>query len=396
MSGPLDDVRILDLTRVVAGPYGTGLLADLGARVVKVEPPEAGDEIRMYPDQVRGLSVTFNDLNRNKEGLCLDLRSERGRELLLELVAHFDVLAENFAAGTLAGWGLGWDVLRARNPRLIYASLSGFGHDGPYAGLRSYDLVAQAMGGFMTMSGEPDGPPMKTGVNLADYIGGVFLACGVLAALRERDASGRGQRIDISNQDLLVTMLDSAVSWLRAGGGEPRRSGNFHRKVAPYGAYRAADGWVVVAIGSPKMFYRSLEAIGREDLLQDPAFIERLQRFAFRDEVSALWAEWIARHTRAEVEQRCREFGLGFGTVKSIADLAADPQLGHRGMLAEVEHPDGQGPLPTRGAPLRLEGTPGAPRRAAPTLGQDTDRLLAELLGTSPEELEGLRREGVI
>jgi crotonobetainyl-CoA:carnitine CoA-transferase CaiB-like acyl-CoA transferase len=370
MSGPLDDVRILDLTRVVAGPYGTA--------------------------QVRGLSVTFNDLNRNKEGLCLDLRRERGRELLLELVAHFDVLAENFAAGTLAGWGLGWDVLRAHNPRLVYASLSGFGHDGPYAGLRSYDLVAQAMGGFMAMSGEPEGPPMKTGVNLADYIGGVFLACGILAALRERDACGRGQRLDISNQDLLVTMLDSAVSWFRAGGEEPARSGNFHRVVAPYGAYRARDGWVVVAIGSPKMFARSLEAIGRADLLADPGFLERLQGFVFREEVNALWSDWVARHTRAEVEERCREFGLGFGSVKSIADLAADPQLAQRGMLAEVEHPDGQGSLPTHGAVLRMECTNAAPQRAAPALGQDTERLLAELLGASPEEIERLRREGVV
>jgi crotonobetainyl-CoA:carnitine CoA-transferase CaiB-like acyl-CoA transferase len=396
MSGPLDGVRILDLTRVVAGPYGTALLADLGARVVKVEPPEAGDEIRLYPNQVRGLSVTFNDLNRNKEGLCLDLRRERGRELLLDLTAHFDVLAENFAAGTLAGWGLGWDVLRAHNPRLIYASLSGFGHDGPYAGLRSYDLVAQAMGGFMAMSGEPEGPPMKTGVNLADYIGGVFLACGILAALRERDACGRGQRLDISNQDLLVTMLDSAVSWFRAGGEEPARSGNFHRVAAPYGAYRARDGWVVVAIGSPKMFARSLEAIGRADLLADPGFLERLQGFAFREEVSALWSDWVARHTRAEVEERCREFGLGFGSVKSIADLAADPQLAQRGMLAEVAHPDGQGSLPTHGTVLRMERTNASPQRAAPALGQDTERLLTELLGASPEEVERLRREGVV
>jgi CoA:oxalate CoA-transferase len=392
----LEGIRILDLTRVVAGPYATALLAELGARVVKVEEPTRGDEIRLYPDRVRGLSVTFNDLNRNKEGLTLDLRTERGRELLLDLVPHFDVLTENFAAETLERWGLGWEALRARNPRLVYASLSGFGHDGPYAGQRSYDLVAQAMGGLMAMTGEPGGPPLKTGVNLADYVGGLFLALGVMAALREREQSGLGQRVDISNQDALVTMLDSAVTWFRASGEEPKRSGNFHRKVAPYGVYHAKDGWVVVAMGSPKMFPRSLEAIGRGDLLDDPGFMERVRRFAFREELNALWTEWVAERSRDEVEQVCREYGLGFGRVKSVAELGADPQLAHRGMLAEVEHPDGDGTIPTRGVPIRLERTPGSVRRASPTLGQDTERLLSELLGLGAEELAALRERGIV
>jgi len=396
VSGPLDGVRILDLTRVVAGPYCTALLAELGARVVKVEEPGRGDEIRLYPDRVRGLSMAFNDLNRNKEGMTLDLRTPRGREILLEMAVHFDVLTENFAAGTLERWGLGWEVVHRRAPRLVYASLSGFGQDGPYADRRSYDLVSQAMGGLMAMTGEPGGPPMKTGVNLADYIGGAFLALGILAALRERDASGVGQRVDISNQDLLVTMLDSAVTWFRASGEEPPRSGNLHRKVAPFGAYRARDGWVAVAMGSPKMFPRSLEAIGRSDLLRNEAFLERVRNYTFRDEINALWSVWIAEHTCDEVEALCREHGLGFGRVKSVAELAEDPQLRHRGMLAEVEHPDGEGPVPTRGVPVRLERTPGSIRRAAPTLGQDTDVLLRELLGLGPEEVEELRRDGIV
>jgi CoA:oxalate CoA-transferase len=392
----LEGIRILDLTRVVAGPYATGLLAELGARVVKVEEPTRGDEIRLYPDRVRGLSVTFNDLNRNKEGLTLDLRTERGRELLLDLVPHFDVLTENFAAETLQRWGLGWEALHARNPRLVYASLSGFGHHGPYASHRSYDLVAQAMGGLMAMTGEPGGPPLKTGVNLADYVGGLFLALGVMAALRERDVSGLGQRVDISNQDALVTMLDSAVTWFRASGEEPERSGNFHRKVAPYGAYHAKDGWVVVAMGSPKMFPRALEAIGRADLLDDPAFMDRVQRFAFREELNALWTEWVAERSLDEVESTCRRYGLGFGRVKSVAELGADPQLAHRGMLAEVEHPDGDGTIPTRGVPIRLERTPGSVRRPAPTLGQDTERILSEFLGLGTEEVTALRENGIV
>jgi CoA:oxalate CoA-transferase len=233
-------------------------------------------------------------------------------------------------------------------------------------------------------------------VNLADYIGGLFLALGVMAALRERDVSGLGQRVDISNQDALVTMLDSAVTWFRASGEEPERSGNFHRKVAPYGAYHAKDGWVVVAMGSPKMFPRSLEAIGRADLLDDPGFMERVRRFAFREELNALWTEWVSERSRDEVEAVCRRHGLGFGRVKSVADLGADPQLAHRGMLAEVEHPDGDGAIPTRGVPIRLERTPGSVLRAAPTLGQDTDRLLSEFLGLGTTEVASLREKGIV
>jgi crotonobetainyl-CoA:carnitine CoA-transferase CaiB-like acyl-CoA transferase len=248
----------------------------------------------------------------------------------------------------------------------------------------------------MFMTGEPDGPPIKTGTNLADYVGGLFLAVGILAALRERDASGLGQHIDISNQDALVTMLDSAVSWFRASGEQPSRSGNFHRRVAPYGAYRAKDGWVVVAMGSAKMFPKSLAAIGREDLLEDAGFMERVSRFAFRDELNEHWSAWVAERSCAEVEQVCREQGLGFGTVKSIADLASDRQLEHRGMLAEVEHPDGEGPLPTRGVPIQLGRTPGSVRRAAPTLGRDSERVLRELLDLSPEAIEQLRRDGIV
>jgi crotonobetainyl-CoA:carnitine CoA-transferase CaiB-like acyl-CoA transferase len=248
----------------------------------------------------------------------------------------------------------------------------------------------------MFMTGEPDGPPLKTGTNLADYVGGLFLAVGVLAALRERDASGLGQYIDISNQDALVTMLDSAVSWFRASGEQPARSGNFHRKVAPYGAYQAKDGWVVIAMGSAKMFPKSLAAIGREDLLEDAAFMERVSRFAFRDELNALWSDWVGERSCAEVERVCRVHGLGFGTVKSVADLAADRQLEHRGMLAEVEHPDGEGPLPTRGVPIRMARTPGSVRRAAPTLGQDTESVLAEFLGLTPDDVERLRSQGVV
>jgi crotonobetainyl-CoA:carnitine CoA-transferase CaiB-like acyl-CoA transferase len=393
---PLAGLNVLDLTRVVAGPYGTALLADYGARVVKVEQPERGDDMRKMPNPVRELSVTFNDLNRNKQGITLDLRDERCRDILLRLLPHFDVLAENYAAGTMERWSLGWETLHATNPRLVYVSLSGFGRDGPYAGRASYDLVSQAMSGVMALTGEADGPPTKIGVNLADYVGGLFMAFAILAALRERDRSGLGQHVDISNQDALTTMLDSALTWYRASGTEAQRHGNFHRVVAPFGAFQAKDGWVVITVASPRRFLSSLSAIGQAKLLDDPEFVERFWRFETRGQITDLWKEFVAERTREEVEAICLEHGVGCGTVKSVRDLATDPQLEHRGMLAEVEHPDGQGPIPTQGLSIKFLDTPGSIRHAAPTLSQHTESLLGELLGVTPEEIDALRNDGVV
>ncbi len=395
-TGPLAGIRVLDLTRVVAGPYATGLLADFGARVVKIEPPGRGDECRGLPDQVRGLSLTFSDLNRNKESVTLDLRTERGREVLLALLPHFDVLIENFRAGTLDGWGLAWERLVAAHPRLVFASLSGFGATGPKAGRASYDLIAQAESGIMSMTGLPGEAPLKTGTNLADYVGGVFLAFAVLAALRARDTTGKPQRVDLSNQDVLTTMLDAAPAWHRSSGEEPARRGNFHRRAAPYGVFRAKDGWIAVAAGNPNLFKRALEAIGRADLLDEREFRQRVRRGEHVDQITALWSEFVATRTRAEVTEVCERHRLAYGEVQSIADLARDPQLIAREQVAEIDHPDGQGKVPTRGVPIRFVDSPGALRAPSPTVGQHTDPILRELLGLSSEALVALRRDGVI
>jgi crotonobetainyl-CoA:carnitine CoA-transferase CaiB-like acyl-CoA transferase len=394
--GPLAGIRVLDLTRVVAGPYATGLLADFGARVVKLEPPGRGDECRGLPDQVRGLSLTFSDLNRSKESVTLDLRTEKGREVLLALLPHFDVLVENFRAGTLDVWGLTWERLAAAHPRLVYASLSGFGAIGPKAGRASYDLVAQAESGIMAMTGLPGGDPLKTGTNLADYVGGVFLAFAMLAALRARDATGKPQRVDLSNQDVLTTMLDAAPAWQRASGQEPARNGNFHRRAAPYGVFRAKDGWIAVAAGNPNLFKRSLQAIGRAELLDDREFRNRVRRGEHVEQITALWSDFVAARTRAEVTEVCERYRLAYGEVQSIADLARDSQLAARGQLAEIDHPDGKGKVPTRGVPIRFVDAPGALRAPSPTVGQHTDPVLRELLGLDDAELEALRKSGVV
>lgn len=393
--GPLAGIRVLDLTRVVAGPYATAILADLGARVVKIEDPKGGDVLRRYPDAVRGMSLHFNDLNRGKESVALDLRTGRGREMFLALLPHFDVLVENFSAGTLDRLGLPWPVLERANPRLVAVSLSGFGESGPYAGRRSYDLVVQAMSGLMDLTGLPDGPPLKAGVNLADYVGGLFMAIAVLATLVERDRSGRGQRVEISNHDAMVTMLDAGIAQVRAGLPAPERHGNAHRAVAPYNVYRARDGWIAVASGTPRMFTAALRAIGRADLLEDPGFLERARRWEVREEVDRLWAAWVAERSCAEVERVCEEHGIAFGRVLSVADLARDPHLAARGMLAEVPHPDGGDPLPTIGTPFRFSRTPARVDRPAPRLGEHTAGVLAELLSLSATAIEELRTSGV-
>jgi len=392
----LAGVRILDLTRVVAGPYATGLLAELGARVVKVEQPEIGDEVRRLPDQVRGVSLTFNDLNRNKEGITLDLRHPTGRALLLELLPHFDVLAENFAAGRMREWGLDWPVIRAANPRIVFASLSGYGQDGPHSARPSYDNTSQAVSGLMALTGESDGPPTKAGTNLADYVGGLFLAVAILAALRGRDASGHGARIDLSNQDALFTMLDSYPLWYRASGKEATRNGNRHRVAAPFGSFLARDGWVVLSAGSRGLLRRALRMIGREALLDEPDFRERVKRFTARDELNGLFEEFAAARTRAELERCCAEHRVGYAPVQTVAELSRDPQLAHRQMFREVAHPDGQEPIPTRGLAIRIEEMPAQIRTRAPMLGEHTGSVLAELLGVDEAALAELRARGAV
>ncbi len=392
----LEGVRILDLTRVVAGPYATGLLAELGARVVKVEQPVIGDEVRRLPDQVRGVSLTFNDLNRNKQSITLDLRHPRGRSLLLELLPHFDVLVENFAAGRMREWQLDWPVIRAANPRIVFASLSGYGQDGPLSARPSYDNTAQAVSGLMALTGEPEGEPTKAGTNLADYVGGLFLAVAILAALRGRDASGQGARIDLSNQDALFTMLDSYPLWYRATGKEATRNGNRHRVGAPFGSFRALDGWVVIAAGSRGLLRRALRMIGRETLLDDPEFRERAKRYATRDELNRLFEAFVGARTRAEVERCCAEHRVGYAPVQTVADLSCDPQLAHRQMFRELPHPDGQAPIPTRGLAIRIEEMPAQLRARAPLLGEHTASVLAELLGIDAAALAELRAQNAV
>jgi crotonobetainyl-CoA:carnitine CoA-transferase CaiB-like acyl-CoA transferase len=297
----LEGLRILDLTRVVAGPFATAILADLGAEVIKVERPRTGDDYRYGPSPEGETSLSFQNVNRGKRSITLDVRKTEGRELLLRLVEGADALVENFRAGTLAGWGLGPEVLQQRNPRLVVASLSGFGQRGPRAGEASYDIVAQASGGLLAMTGFEDGPPVRGGGALADYVGGLYLGMGIVAALLERERGGPARVLDLSNQDCIFAIADSAASIFAATGQRMQRAGNQHPFTAPYDCYATTDGWIVVGTASNKLFRALMQAIGQPELGRDERFRNHRSRAARRTEINAIVAEWMRAQSCAQV-----------------------------------------------------------------------------------------------
>lgn len=397
MSGRvLEGLRVLDLTRVVAGPFGTAALADLGAEVIKVERPGTGDDFRYGPSKKGETSLSFQNCNRGKRSITLDLHAQEGRDLFLRLVETADAVTENFRAGWLAKQGLGPEVIQARNPRCVVASLSGFGATGPRAGLASYDIVAQASGGLMALTGEEDGPPMRGGGALADFVGGVYLALGVVSALLDRERTGRARVVDLSNQDCIFAITDSALTIHKGIGELARRVGNQHPFTAPYDALAARDGWVVVATASNRLFRRLCEAMGRPELSSDPRFKSHRDRSRNRHEINALVGEWVARQRVDEVLEKLGPNGADVpcARVASPEELADDPQLQARGMIERHPHPR-IGEVWFHGNPLKLSGT--APREIAlaPDLGADNETVFGEL-GLGPEDLARLRGKGVV
>jgi crotonobetainyl-CoA:carnitine CoA-transferase CaiB-like acyl-CoA transferase len=392
----LEGTRILDLTRVVAGPFATAVLADLGADVVKVERPGPGDDYRYGPSPRGQTSLSFQNTNRGKRSITLDVRHPRGRELFLRLVERADAVVENFRSGFLEAQGLGPGAIQARNPRCVVASLSGFGHTGPRAGQASYDIVAQAAGGLLAMTGFPDGPPVRGGGALADFVGGLYLALGVVAALLERDRGGAARVLDLSNQDAVFAITDSAASIWVGIGVPSQRVGNQHPFTAPYDAFEARDGWVVVATASNKLFRRLCAAIGRPELADDERFRSHRVRARHRGEINGIVGDWAR-------ERRCQEVLRALGPegadlpcsrVDAPEQLIGDPQLVARGMIERHPHPT-LGEVVFHGNPLRFSGAEPRVRALAPDLGQHNRELYAEI-GLGDEELAALADEGVV
>lgn len=405
MKGPLDGLVVFDLTRILAGPHCTQILGDLGAEVIKIERPGAGDDTRNFaPPYLPGAdgedsaeSAYFAGTNRNKRSVTLDLRSAEGQDVARRLIAGSDVLVENFKVGTLAKYGLGYGDLRADFPGLIYCSVTGFGQTGPYAARPAYDALIQAMGGVMSITGEPDGAPMKVGVSIADLMSGMYAAVGILAAVHDRRRTGEGQHVD-------VAMLDTHVAWLAnqgmnylATGENPPRLGNQHPNIVPYQVMPSADGYFVLSVANDPAFERFCGVAGCRHLLDDRRFATAVARVRNRDAVTeALNAVTRTRPTAWWLE-RLDEAGVGNGAINTLEEVFADPQVKAREMVVEMEHPaTGGRPAKLIASPIRLSRTPVSYREAPPTLGQHTEDVLGERLGYGPDELRDLRARGVI
>ncbi|TMA79525.1 MAG: CoA transferase [Deltaproteobacteria bacterium] len=392
----LEGLRILDLTRVVAGPFATALLADLGADVIKVERPRTGDDYRYGPAPEGETSLSFQNTNRGKRSITLDVGHPEGRDLFLRLVDRADAVVDNFRAGWMASKGLGADVLRARNPRLVVAALSGFGATGPRAGEVSYDIVAQAAGGLLAMTGFPDGPPVRAGGALADFVGGLFLALGVVSALLERERTGVARALDLSNQDAIFAITDSWATIAAGLGMHAERVGNQHSFTAPYDALEARDGWIVVGTASNRLFRRLCAAIGQPELASDDRFRHHRGRAARRRELNAIIGAWVRERTCAEVLAALGPGGADVpcARVARPDELIDDPQLVARGMIEREPHPS-LGEIVFHGNPLQFSDAAPRARRLAPALGEHNAEVYAEI-GVEAAELERLRAAGIV
>lgn len=402
---PLDGVRVLDLTRILAGPTATQLLADLGADVIKIERPGEGDDTRKWgPPFVTDKdgrptteSAYYLCANRNKRSVAVDIGRPEGAALVRRLAGRADVLVENFKVGGLAKYGLGYADLAASLPRLVYCSITGFGQTGPYAPRPGYDYLAQGLGGIMSLTGEPEGEPMKVGVGIADVMCGMYAVTAILAALRHVDRTGEGQHIDMALLDTQIAWLVNEASNYLVSGEVPRRLGNEHPNIVPYKVFQTADGYAILAVGNDRQFRSWCEVAGAADLAADPRFATNALRVANRVALYAAMPAYMARKTTAAWVEALAAASVPCSPVNDLAQVFADPQVRARGLQIEVPHPlSGTGTVPMVANPIRFSATPVQYRHPPPLLGQHTDEVLGELLSLDDAERARLREAGVI
>lgn len=387
---------MLDLTRVMSGPYSTLMLADMGARVIKVERPQRGDDTRAWgPPFIGGESAYFLSVNRNKESLTLDFKQPDGRRILDSLIDRADVLVENFRPGTLQRLGLDYPSLAPRVPRLVYASISGYGQTGPLSNLAGIDAVAQAEGGLMSLTGDAAGPPFRLGLPISDLAAGLFAAQGILLALLERATTGHGRQVDISMLDSVAALLTYHASAYLATGDDPLRQGNAHGSIVPYDTFDARDGPFVLAVGNDDQWRRFCAAAGLAELATDERFATNPQRVAHRHLLQPIVAGVIKTHDRADWTECLRQAGVPCGLVRTVGETLDDPQLQARGMITAVQHPVA-GELRLVGSPIRLSDSTTRADRPPPTLGEHTDAILMKELGFSEAQVKDLRQRQVV
>ena len=397
MAGPLEGIRILDLSWVLSGPFATMVLRDLGAEVIKVERLKVGDIGRGNGPHVKGLSSYFLSLNRGKKSIMLNLASERGKDIFLRLVEHVDVVVENFTPGTMEKLGLGYETLKQHNPKIIYAACSGFGQTGPYATKPAFDVIIQAMGGIMSVTGEPGGPPIRPGASMGDIAAGLFLCISILACLQERHVSGQGQMIDMSMLDCQVTIQENAFVRYLNTGEVPRALGTRHPVFTPFQVFPTKDGYIAVAMmgGVRDQWPLYCATIDRLDIIDDERFQTGWSRTQNYEALEPILTEAMKAKTTQEWLEELERVEIPCGPVNTIDKVAVDPQILAREMIVEVHHPEA-GSFKVANTPFKFSRTSSKLERASPDLGEHTKEVLKELLGVTDQDLLGLENSGVI
>ena len=394
--GLLDGVVVLDLTRVLAGPYCGVLLADMGATVIKVENPKGGDDTRAYGPYINDNSVYFTNFNRSKQGVTLNLKDPEAKEIFKEMVKKADVVIENYRPGTMEKLGLGYDVLKEINPGIIYGSVSGFGHTGPYSKRAGYDIVGQAMGGLMSTTGWPGGPATRSGTPLGDVLGALNLTVGVLAALVNKAKTGLGEKVDVALADSVAAAMENITMIYQATGRIPQRIGNRYESTYPYDVFPASDGDVVIAAGNNKLWAILCNVMGKPELAEDPMYLNVKDRVANHAPLREIVCEWTKNYTIDEIDSMLNGAGCPACPVNTLDRLVVDPQIaGAREMFPEIDQP-GIGKLNITAAPQKLTRTKAVPRKPAPLLGEDNAAIYGEWLGFDEAKLAELKAKGTI
>ena len=392
---PLAGVRVLDLTRVLAGPFCSMILGDMGAEVIKIEEPGKGDDTRSWPPFLGGEATYFLSVNRNKQSLTLNLKAPEGRAILQKLARKSDVVLENFRTGTMERLGLGHKSLAKLNPRLVYCAISGFGESGPESARAGYDLVVQAESGIMDITGFEDGPPVKVGTSIADLVAGMSAAHGITLALLARHRTKRGQKVEISMQDAMAALLTYQAGIYFGTGNKPGRRGNKHPSIVPYEVFKAADAYLTLGVANNSLWERCCVALEHPELMKDPRYATVAARVQNRDVLVPRLNEILGTRSADDWLKRFEEVGVPAGRIRTVAEVCESAHLKARGMIVTLPHPKA-GALRVLGVPVRLHATPGKATTPPPLLGQHTERVLTRVLGVKKAEVARLRKAGVL